>query len=134
MEPARDRLRDLSARLLRLHRLLLDRERRAYETQHGSIPPGALLRLLLQDDQFAWLRSLSTLIADIDGVVDGDEPVGEGAIDTALRRVHGLLKGGRGDTFERKYHAALQESPDVVMAHAAVSKVLPASVARPEPS
>jgi len=27
----RDRLRDLSARLLRLHGILLDRERRAYE-------------------------------------------------------------------------------------------------------
>ena len=65
MDPDRDRLRDLSERLLKLHRVLLDRERVAYETRHGSVAAGDLFRLVLDDPQFAWLRSLSALIARI---------------------------------------------------------------------
>jgi hypothetical protein len=71
----RERLHDLSRRLLRLHKVLLERERHAYEQRHGSIPSGALLGLVLDDEAFAWLRSLSALIADIDAVVDTDELV-----------------------------------------------------------
>src|SRR5881409_1696608 len=71
----RERLRDLSAGLVRLHALLLDRERRAYEERHGAVGSWELLQLLLHDEQFAWLRSLSSLMAQIDALVDTDEPV-----------------------------------------------------------
>ena len=47
MDQDRDRIRDLSARLLRLHGLLLDRERRAYEDRHGSVASRDLLHLVL---------------------------------------------------------------------------------------
>jgi hypothetical protein len=120
----RERLRDLSTRLVRLHRVLLDRERRDREDRHGPIPSGELFRLVLDHEQFAWLRLLSAMIAQIDATVDADEPVGAEAVDNALRESYRLLKaGGRGD-FQDKYHDALQSSPEVVMAHAEVSKML----------
>lgn len=122
----RQRLRDVSPRLLRLHRLLLDRERHAYEAMHGAIPGGAMLRLVLHDDHFAWLRSLSTLIAQIDSAVDGDEPITQDHAQRAFGELHRLLKSGVSGDFQDRYRAALQESPDVVMAHADVSRVLPA--------
>jgi hypothetical protein len=123
----RERLHDLSRRLLRLHKVLLERERHAYEQRHGSIPSGALLGLVLDDEAFAWLRSLSALIADIDAVVDTDEPVAHEGAQRALREARRLLKSGEGGDFQDRYHVALQESPEVVMAHADVSRVLPAS-------
>jgi hypothetical protein len=124
MDEDRDRLRDLSSRLLRLHRLLLDRERRDYENRHGPIASGELFRLVLDHEQFAWLRILSSMIAQIDATVDADEPVAAEAADHALRESYRLLKaGGRGD-FQDKYQGALQSSPEVVMAHAEVSKIL----------
>lgn len=127
MDQDRDRLRELSARLLRLHRVLLDRERRAYEDRHGSIPSRQLLHLVLHDEQFAWLRSLSTMIARIDDIVDTDELISSESVQNAFREAHRLIKfGGTGD-FQDKYYEALQDSPDVVMAHAEVSRVLPAS-------
>lgn len=120
----RERLRELSARLLRLHGVLLDRERRDHEDRHGPIPSGELFRLVLDHERFAWLRLLSAMIAQIDATVDADEPVGIEAVDNALRESYRLLKaGGRGD-FQDRYHDALQSSPDVVMAHAEVSKLL----------
>ena len=128
MDPERDRLRELSTRLLRLHRLLLDGERLAYETRHGAVAAGDLFRLVLDDPQFAWLRSLSALIARIDAAIDAEDALGSHEVEAAFREVYRLLKGGEGGDFRVKYHEALQRSPDVVMAHAAVSKLfLPSS-------
>src|SRR5438309_2035153 len=120
----RGRLRDLSTSLMRLHRLLLDRERGLYEDRHGAIPTRELFSLVLNDEQFAWLRSLSTLIAQIDEVVDADEAVAPETVQSAFREAHRLLKSGDPSDFRDRYHAALQDSPDIVMAHAGVSKVL----------
>jgi hypothetical protein len=120
-------MRDLSRRLVRLHKALLDRERRAYEDLHGAIPPRELFQLLIGDPQFAWLRSLSTMIANIDGLVDATEPIDRETAETVFRDAYRLLRSGESGDFQRKYHDALQDSPDVVMAHADVSKILRAS-------
>ena len=109
---------------MRLHSLLLDRERRTYESRHGPVAPHALLHLLLHDDRFAWLRSLSRLMAQVDELVDTDEPVGAADAQRLLRETHRLLKSGDSGPFQDKYRDALQESPDVVMTHAGISELL----------
>ncbi len=124
MDQDRDRLRALSTRLLTLHGVLLDRERRAYEERHGSVASRELLRLLLYDEHFSWLRALSSMIAKIDEVVDADEPLPPESMRRAFREAYRLLKSGTAGDFQDKYHLALQDSPDVIMAHAAVSRVL----------
>ncbi len=73
MKRERASLRDLSARLLRLHAALLERARRSYEHRHGAVTPRDLLPLLIHDEHFAWLRPLSGMIAGIDEVVDTAE-------------------------------------------------------------
>jgi hypothetical protein len=124
VDPNRDRLRDLSARLLRLHKLLLDRERRAYEDRFGAVPSGELFRLLLHDERFSWLRALSTMIADIDEAVDADGPVPDEIVERVVGTAVRLLKSGGEGEFQTRYQDALQSSPDVVMAHAEVSKLI----------
>jgi hypothetical protein len=124
LDEDRDRMRTLSTRLLTLHGVLLDRERRAYEEQYGLVASRELLHLLLHDERFAWLRSLSSMIASIDAIVDTDEPIPPERVRGAFREAHRLLKSGAGGDFQDKYHLALQDSPDVIMAHAAVSRVL----------
>jgi hypothetical protein len=120
----RERLRALSTGLVRLHRLLLDRERNLYEERHGAIPSRDVFGLVLNDPRFAWLRSLSTLIAQIDEVVDADEAIAPETVQSAFREARRLLKSGDPGEFRDKYHAALQDSADIVMAHADVSRVL----------
>lgn len=127
----RDRLREISRRLLRVHRVLLEGERRAYEAQRGALSSGDLLRLLIEDERFAWLRPLSTLIAALDEVVDADEPMAPEDAQKAFREVHRLLKSGDRGVFQDRYRQALQDSPEVVMAHADVSAVLPAPLREP---
>jgi hypothetical protein len=124
MDDARERLREISRRLVPLHRLLLERARHAYEARHGAIPSGSVLGLVLYDEHFAWLRTLSSTMAKIDEVVDADDPVTERDVQAVRRELYRLLKSDDTDTFQEEYRAALQESPDVVMAHAAVSALL----------
>jgi hypothetical protein len=124
VESARDRLSDLSRRLLRLHGLLLNRERRAYERRHGALQSRALLDLLLHDEDFAWLRSLSGLAAHIDELVSTDDAPPAEIVERVFAEATRLLKSGEQSPFHEKYRDALQESPDIVMAHAEVSKLL----------
>ena len=124
MDDSRGRLREISRRLVPLHRLLLERERHAYEAEHGAVPPGNALYLVLHDERFAWLRTLSSVMAKIDEAVDADDPVTERDVQAVRDELYRLLKSGDANTFQEKYRTALQESPDVVMAHAAVSALL----------
>jgi hypothetical protein len=122
------RLPDLRDRLLGLHKLLLDDEARAYQAAHGRVVSGnELFRLLLEDGQFAWLRALSGLIAEIDAALDEAGDVPAAVRDrTFLEQTRGLLRSEGEGPFETKYRDALQRSPDVVMAHAAVIKLITA--------
>lgn len=118
------KLRDLNVRMIRLHKVLLDRQHEAYERDYGPVMPARLLQLVLTSEQFAWLRPLSDLMARIDEAVD-DSETSRTTIEGLFREVHGLLRSNRQGAFETRYRDALQESPDVVIAHADVVRALP---------
>lgn len=122
MNEERTRLGDLRARLLALHAALLAGQRRDYEEQHGATTAAALLRLVIDHEDFAWLRTLSAVIARIDEALDAEEA--DGDIESFFRETQRLLRSGGSGAFDTKYHEALQRSPEVVMAHADVMKVL----------
>src|SRR6516225_7032041 len=79
---------DLRHALLDLHKALMDAQRIAYERTHGRIATsGEFLGLVLEHPEFAWLRSLSALIARLDEWLDDDkaDPDELNAVVTALR-------------------------------------------------
>ena len=116
--------------LLRLHKALLDDERVSYERVHGRIPSnGAFLQLVLNDAWFAWLRPLSQSIAKLDELSESNDPASREAIPPLLASVLTLMMPTEaGEGFSRQYHDALQRSPDVVLAHAAVRALLMQSI------
>lgn len=117
------RLHDLRSRLTRLHKTLLEEERTEYELTHGPVTSRPqLLGLLLHHEHFAWLRALSAMISAIDAALDEMDDAEEGT-ETFVEQARALLRSDDG-LFGTKYREALQRSPDVVMAHAAVVKLL----------
>lgn len=121
----RERLGNLRRALLRLHKSLLDDERLAYESIYGQVAGGELLQLVINHEQFAWLHSISELIVSIDEMLDTDEPATDAAALSLLTQARDLLKPSEGGTdFERKYYAALQRDPGIVLAHREVTKIL----------
>jgi len=125
VDDGRERLRQLSGRLVGLHAALLARERLAYEAAHGPTDAAELLRQVIHHEQFAWLRSLSMVIARVDEAVDAQGATAAGEM--LFAEVDRLLRSGRDDAFATRYRAALQAFPEVVMAHAEVVRVLAAS-------
>ncbi|HEY1305912.1 MAG TPA: hypothetical protein VGF24_20295 [Vicinamibacterales bacterium] len=118
-------LGELRRTLLPLHKTLLDWEREGYERKHGRVTKGELLRVIVSDPQFAWLRPISELIVRIDQTLDTEEPdtvVDVAAIVAQARRL--VAPDEQGTPYEQRYYAALQEVPDAVFAHRAVTGVL----------
>src|SRR4051794_34448250 len=115
---ALERLRGLRHTLLRLHKVLLDDERAAYERVHGQVNSGELLQLVISHEQFAWLHAISELVVEIDEMLDADEPLTSEAAAHVMANVRSLLTPSEtGNEFERKYFAALQREPDAVLGH-----------------
>lgn len=125
-DESRRRLQNLRRGLLHLHKALLDHERDAYEQARGRVEgSGEMLQLVINHEQFAWLRRVSELVVQIDEALDGEEPATESHAAALLRQASELLKPSEtGHGFAKKYYDALQRNPDIVLAHAEVSKVL----------
>ena len=116
----RRKLNDARLGLLALHKALLDYERIRYERTHGRVESsGAFLQLAIGDPQFAWLRSISEVVVQIDQLLVSDEPGAEVDADKVMEHAKSLLQPDEnGDDFQRRSHRALQDSPEVVMVHA----------------
>ncbi len=126
--------------LLQLHKTLIDWQRAEYESVRGRLQTTQLLHVMFNDPEFAWLRSMSGLIVRIDEALESppslsDPPTRPEAVRrglavarlTARERRHRsgpLVAGAReliapevGSPYAQRYHAALQELPDAVLAH-----------------
>lgn len=126
IETKLQKLRDVRQSLLRLHKVLLEFDRVAYERAHGRIDTSyQFLNLVMNDPWFAWLRNLSELIVRMDEMLDADEPPTDGAMRAAVDEARGLIVPlEAGGEFQEKYFATLQKSPDVVLAHSETVKLL----------
>lgn len=122
--PARQKLVALRQALLRLHKTLLEMERRDYEKIHGAVNAGELFRLVVDAPQFAWLHNISEFVVRIDESLASEEGVTEAD-------AHGLISLARklfaptetGDGFQKQYYDAIQRDPAVVMEHAELARL-----------
>ncbi len=115
--------------LLKLHKILLELERAAYERGRGRISNSyEYLQLVLKDPWFDWLHRLSELIVQIDETLDtvnSDKPATEEDAHALIARVKLLLAPSEsGSQFQKNYFLALQQSPDVVLLHSEMMKIL----------
>jgi hypothetical protein len=128
-ELTRDALKELRHGLLRLHKLLLDLERRDFERARGRIANSyEFLQLVLKDPWFDWLHRLSELIVQIDESLDtrdAEHWLTEEDAKALVERAKTLLAPSEtGTQFQKNYFLALQQSPDVVLLHSEVMRLL----------
>jgi hypothetical protein len=121
----RVRLKSLRDALLRLHKILLDSERAAYEHDVERITTvGQFFNLVTSDPWFAWLRDISQFIVFIDEQLDLDPPADTADAGRLIARARELLlPAENGQGFGRKYYEAMQRDPGVVVAHGDMMKV-----------
>jgi hypothetical protein len=135
-------LGELRRLLLQLHKTLIDWQRVDYERSRGRLQTSQLMNVIFNDPEFAWLRSMSGLIVRIDETLEAQEPetvsdppsrpeaatarprrsspadaraeAGSGPLVAQARE---LVSPEAGSPYALRYHAALQELPDAVLAH-----------------
>lgn len=113
----------LHAHLLAHHKLLIEAMRAEYEREHGPVAnAGALLQLLIQAEDFAWLRPLSGLLVDI------DDPSLTPDAATARTKVESLFSPET-PAFYPRHLEVLAKVPDAARSHEQTLQLL-ASLAR----
>lgn len=122
----KQQLLDLRQGLLVLHKALIDSERKAYEDTFGAIESqNRFLQLLIGDPWFAWLHPVSKLVVLMDETIEADEPITVECAGRLRSQTRALLVASEeGDGFPRSYFEALQREPEVVLAHADVTRCL----------
>ena len=117
-DQTRQRLKDIRETLLALHKALLDSERTAYELVHGAIAsPGAFLQLLINDNRFAWLRPITTLLVQIDeSLAAKNPPATDRDFAQLIEDTRALLSPSRDvDGFWKRYSGAISRDPGVAV-------------------
>ena len=103
--------------LLELHRTIIAEERAGYERRAGRVNAAAFLRVLIEDEAYAWLRPLSALIVRMD-----DEEEDAAAL---LAEARALVRPDfTGTPFQTRYAWLIEQSPAVAYAHGVVKQAL----------
>jgi hypothetical protein len=124
-----DELQALRLPLLALHKAVLGTERRMLEKVHGELGGAQFLQIVSDPLRYGWLQPFSALILAIDDTLEvkegGDEEGDIATPEELLDRARDLLLPPRADTpFGRRYVSLMQREPELVLAHAAVAKLL----------
>ena len=124
MEKA-ERLKNARNILLKLHKSMVDLERDMHEGIHGKLTSGEFLNLLLEDEDFSWLRQFSMLIVEIDEMFDLKADMTSEMIDVNLKKVRELVEMTEPDEYFRaKYQFALQRDANAAGLHSQLKKIL----------
>ena len=114
------RLRALRTVVLALHKAVLDAERTRYEALHGAMgSPQQVLRLVMADPFFAWLRPLSDFVIQADiRLSDRNNPLKAGDVDPFVSHLRALVQNdATSDQFALEYRRVLQSVPEAVVLH-----------------
>lgn len=115
----REKLKNLSKAMLRLHKTLLDAAKLDYEAKNGAIQSiNQYFQLVIDDPHFAWLRKISALIALIDEAVSIRRPATEDEARGLLNEAKILLNFEDADEeFNTKFQTELQKNKDAVLGY-----------------
>ena len=120
-----EKLKNARDLLLKLHKSMIDLEREMHEGIHGKLNSSEFLNLLLEDEDFAWLRQFSMLIVEIDEMFAQKEVIAVEMIDANLTKVRELVDMTEPDEYFRaKYSFALQRDPNAAGLQSQLKAVL----------
>lgn len=124
MESA-EKLKNARNILLKLHKSMLDLERDMYEGIHGKVTPTQYVNLLMEDEDFAWLRKFSMLIVEIDEMFDLKDGATAEFVEANLSKVKELVEMKEPDEYFRaKYQFALQRDSNSAGLHSQLKLLL----------
>ena len=120
-----EKLRNARNLLLKLHKALVDGERGVFEAINGPLTAGQFLNVLLENEDFNWLRKFSMLIVEIDEMFDLKDGLAFEMVDANIFKVVELVEMREADEyFKAKYKNAIQRFPDAASLHSELKQFL----------
>lgn len=120
-----EKLKNARNILLKLHKSMLDLEREMYEGIHGKVGPAQFVNLLMEDEDFGWLRKFSMLIVEIDEMFDLKDAVTDEFVEANLAKVKELVEMKEPDEYFRaKYQFAIQRDSNAAGLHSQLKTLL----------
>lgn len=118
-------LKEARLQLLRLHKLLVDIERREFEQGNGQVSSGQFLNLLLNEPAFQWLKKFSTLIVEIDEMLDLDDGFTVNMIEKHISQLRNLINLDLADKeFRNKYKKYIKTDSEIAAKHMELKNLL----------
>jgi len=118
-------LKNARLKVLALHKSLLDEERNSFEQLNGQITSGQFLNLLVNDENFQWLRTFSTLIVEIDEMMNLDDGFTESMIDNHLSKIRSLVNFELADEdFKFRFRNFIQTNADIALKNSEIKEML----------
>lgn len=127
-EQLRADLRRFHTILLEVHRTLIEATRYEFESAHGRIEnPYELLQLVESDPVFAWLRPMTSLLVQVDELLEQDA-ITVDEVATVRATAERLVQPPEGTTsaFHDRLRALRQSVPSLVVLHTHVRHALAA--------
>jgi hypothetical protein len=114
--------------LVELHKAILDAQKIAYEREHGRVQSrGELLQLVVRDPQFAWIRALSALIAELDEWAESEHESREKEIAAVVLALRTLIQpDGTNAEFTTRYWPLVEAAPEALVAHVRLWRLIAA--------
>jgi len=113
--------------LLKLHKSLLDLEKDLYEARYGRIgSPNEFFKLVLEAEEFMWLRTFSKLIVEIDeAIASKRDPITlEKAIELVELSRATLQPSPIGHITAQRYYIAIERDSTIARMHLQVHEIL----------
>lgn len=120
-------LSEIREQLLLLHKALMEYQKRTYESTVGPIQnPNHYYQLVVNDESFAWLKTLSALVISMDELLESKEAKTEAEINQIAKYTKTTLTttGGGNGAFGTNYTEALKKDSTVALLHGNLLKLL----------
>lgn len=123
------RLQQVRPKILKLHKALLESQRVLYEQANGPIKnSGEYFQLVVNHDDFNWLRPISQFIVQIDEFLNPKEPHSDPEDGAAilLEKARLMLKPAEVSVtpLGENYFQAIQRDPNIAMMHGDIMGLL----------
>lgn len=123
------RLQQVRPKILKLHKALLESQRTLYERTNGPIKnSGEYFQLVVNHDDFNWLRPISQFIVQIDEFLNPKEPHRDPEDGAAilLEKARLMLKPAEVSVtpLGENYFQAIQRDPNIAMMHGDIMGLL----------
>lgn len=127
-DPIRAELRPVRRAFFRLHKALIDAERRGFETRRGDHSNAEFLQALINHPELGWIQPMTRLLVRVDEVLADRGPLARQAARELILEIRDMVEPSDAPA-AAAYERLRERDPDVLLAHVELTSAIAAVLA-----